>query len=117
MTDLFQTSWPSLAAAAALGFIVAAIGGSGRGSVGNRTWFWRTALAAALAGLVLSWTGLVEGRPGLWLDIAAPVVAAYTIGCLAGAAIRRLVAAGRPEAAGSPGGAAPPSVDAGGPAA
>lgn len=117
MTELLPTMWPSLAAAAALGLAFAAIGGPGRGSVGSRAWFGRAALAAAVAGLILSWSGLVEGRPGLWLDLAAPIVTAYAVGSLAGIAIRRLVGAGGPEVPESARGAMLPSVDGDRPAA
>ena len=44
----------------------------------------------ALAAVTLSLARLVPGRPGLWLDAAAPMLAAYLLGCLAAAAIRAL---------------------------
>lgn len=117
MTDLLSTTWPSLAAAAALGLAFVAIGGPGRGLFASRTWVGLAALAGAAGGLVASWSGLVEGRPGLWLDLAAPLIAAYAAGCVAGNGLRRLLAAGRTKRSRVAGRAVLPSVDAGRPAA
>jgi hypothetical protein len=42
----------------------------------------------ALAGAGASFSGLVPGRPGFWLDAGAPMLLAYGLGCLVGAAVR-----------------------------
>lgn len=112
MLFLIERLWPALAAAASLGFLFAAIGGSGRmrPSAGR-------ALPAVLAvgwavAALASAFGWVFGRPGLWLDISVLVLGAYGLGCLAGAGLDRLLRRARlaPEA-GPPASATPAGPD------
>lgn len=44
----------------------------------------------ALACVGLSLAGVVAGRLGFWLDAAAPMIAAYGLGCLVGSTVRAL---------------------------
>lgn len=88
MISLVVPLWPGLAASLALGLAIGALAGVPRGRA--------TRIAAGLPllalGLLLGLAGLdtVPGRAGLWIEIAALVLACYLAGCSLGALARML---------------------------
>lgn len=88
MNLLLETLWPGLAAALALGLAVGALAGLPRG---RWTLAGAGALALVLAALAgLAGFGVVAGRSGLRVEIAASILAAYLAGCGIGGLGRRL---------------------------
>ena len=101
MTYLATTLWPWLAAAGLLGVLVGAATARGRRPVEVRrgglvldlvAWSVAALLSVGIAAAILHW---VDGRHGLWLDMALAMTGLYVLGCAIGAVLRR-VAAGAP---------------------
>ena len=83
--------WPALATAPALGILIGAASCGGRS---NRAvtlsfgLFWCVLAGGGLAVAGLEW---VPGRYGLWFEMGALLLGAYTIGCTLGCGVRALV--------------------------
>lgn len=95
MIDLMQRLLPFWLAAAGLGFALGALLGGGRRAFSTR---WPVLLAAILALIVgsgLAMSGLIPGRPDLWLDISMLLAVPYGLGCAAGAGLRWAAGWGR----------------------
>ncbi|CEJ13596.1 hypothetical protein BN1110_03918 [bacterium YEK0313] len=101
MTYLATTLWPWLAAAGLLGVLVGAATARGRRPVAVRrgglvldlvAWSVAALLSVGIAAAILHW---VDGRHGLWLDMALAMTGLYVLGCAIGAVLRR-VATGAP---------------------
>lgn len=88
MSRLVVALWPGLAAALALGLAIGALTGFPR----MRATIVASALALVALALLgaLAASGTVPGRAGLWVEIAATVLACYLAGCALGALGRRL---------------------------
>lgn len=81
--------WPELAMACALGVSIgAATCGRRAGAALSRLSGILWCLAAA-AGLLLSASGIVPGRYGLWAEMGSALLAAYAAGCGLGCSLRR----------------------------
>ncbi|GJE55405.1 hypothetical protein [Methylobacterium thuringiense] len=86
MTLLVSTLWPGLAGALLLGACIGAVMGLPRDRFALAAAAIPFALLAILSALALLQT--VPGQPGLWVETATLMLAAYLAGCLAGGAGR-----------------------------
>jgi hypothetical protein len=89
VTILLAALWPALLTASFLGGCAGYWAGLPAGRLAR-------AGAALLVGLTLATgavalAGLVPGRPGLWVETAALLLAAYLAGCLVGGGLSRPV--------------------------
>jgi hypothetical protein len=82
MSVILQMLWPAFAACAALGFGFGAVFGAGFGLPSATPAVRLAALATSLGIGAVAWSGIVPGRPGLWLDIAAACIASYAAGAI-----------------------------------
>lgn len=98
MMVLAERLWPAIAVAGVLGLLLTAFIGRGRSSLSASRLVAGLALAALAGAGVVVWLGIVPGRPGLWVETAVLVLAAYAAGSVFGALIRRALA---PHSAGS----------------
>lgn len=90
MSLLLERLWPALAGAMALGLVFAGFGGPGRSTASAGRPLGAGLLLLLLCGWILSWTGIVPGASGLWLDIGLCLATAYAGGALAGAFLHRV---------------------------
>jgi hypothetical protein len=88
VTALLLSLWPALAVAFGLGIACGRMTGFPR----SRTAFIAAALPILALTFVagLAWVETVPGRAGLYLEIAALLLAGYVAGCLLGALVARL---------------------------
>lgn len=89
VTALLAAFWPGLAAAALLGTGVGLLVGRPRNRV---AWLGLAALLVALTALgAVAILGPVAGRAGLWIEVAALMLASYLVGGLPGLALAPLI--------------------------
>lgn len=81
--------WPALSASGATGLVVGLATCSDAGTGRGGRIAVASALLAAAAGVAASLFASLPGRPGLWLDIALSLGAAYAVGCTLGCLVRR----------------------------
>jgi hypothetical protein len=90
MIELVHRLWLFETGAFGLGLLLGVLLGLGRNALTatRAVLLGAVVLLVALVGAALS--GLVPGRPGLWIDIAALLLLPYGVGSAAGCAVRRL---------------------------